>query len=365
MTTEALSPLPFSASDTTPGSGAGALASPRLHGVSSEAMVAALRAGGEPSRLRILTLLAEGDLTVKDLTGILGQSQPRISRHLKLLTEAGLVDRFPEGAWVYYRLADRGAVGALVGGLIAALDRADPTTSRDLERLAAVKRAHAERTAAYFAAHAGDWERLRSLHVEEARVEEAIRSILGNAPFAALLDVGTGTGRLLTLLADRYDRAVGIDASHDMLTAARSELDRAGLTRARVQQGDVHALGQPRDAFDVVTIHQVLHYLDDPGSAIREAARALRPGGRLLVVDFAPHALEFLRESHAHRRLGFAHADIARLMEQAGLDLVEIRDLPPSPDRATGGDGALTVTLWLARDPRILVASDTHSKVTT
>lgn len=334
-------------------------------GLSAEAMVSALRAGGEPSRLRILTLLAAGDLTVKDLTGILGQSQPRISRHLKLLTEAGLVDRFPEGAWVYYRLADAGAIGALVSGLIAALDPTDTVTVRDLERLAAVKQGHAERTAAYFATHAGDWERLRSLHVEETRVEEAIRAALGPRRFGTLLDVGTGTGRLLTLLADRYDRAVGVDASHDMLTAARSELDRAGLTRARVQQGDVHGLGQPRDAFDVVTIHQVLHYLDDPGSAIREAARTLRPGGRLLIVDFAPHALEFLREGHAHRRLGFAHGDIARFVEQAGLDMVEIRDLPPSPDRAVDGAGALTVTLWLARDPRIAVASENVWKVTT
>lgn len=332
-------------------------------GLSSEALVAALRAGGEPTRLRILTLLSDGDLTVKDLTTVLGQSQPRISRHLKLLTEAGLVDRFPEGAWVYYRLTEDEAVGALTRGLIAALDPRDEGATRDRERLATVKRTHAERTAAYFAAHARDWERLRSLHVEEARVEEAIREALGPRAFGTLLDVGTGTGRLLTLLADRYDRAVGIDASHDMLTAARSELDRAGLTRARVQQGDVLAPGLPRDAFDVVTIHQVLHYLDDPGAAVREAARTLRPGGRLLIVDFAPHALEFLRESHAHRRLGFSHQEIGRLLEQAGLDLVEVRDLAPSAE--SDATERLTVTLWLARDPRLLLASDSDTKATT
>lgn len=331
--------------------------------LSAEALVSVLRASGEPSRLRILTLLAAGDLTVKDLTAVLGQSQPRISRHLKLLTEAGLVERFPEGAWVYYRLADDGAAGALVRGLLATLDAGDGPVGRDRERLATVKQAHAERTAAYFAAHAGDWERLRSLHVEETRVEEAVRDILGDRPFGALLDIGTGTGRMLTLLSDRFERAVGVDASHDMLAAARTELDRAGLTRARVQHGDVHALGLARDAFDVVTVHQVLHYLDDPGSAIREAARALRPGGRFLVVDFAPHDLEFLRESHAHRRLGFSHQEIARLLEQAGLDVVEVRDLPPSADRASSTEGALTVTLWLARDPRILVASDSRKAI--
>lgn len=363
MTTTPSDP-PASASPVPPAAslGEGRIGVPGLDGPT---LVAALRAGGEPTRLRILTLLAEGDLTVKDLTVVLGQSQPRISRHLKLLTEAGLVERFPEGAWVYYRLAEDGPLATFVAGLIEALAAGDEVRLRDHERLAAVKRAHAERTAAYFAAHAGDWEHLRSLHVEEARVEEAIRDILGPAPFGALLDVGTGTGRLLTLLSDRFDRAVGIDASHDMLTAARSELDRAGLGRARVQQGDVHALGLPRDAFDVATIHQVLHYLDDPGSAVREAARTLRPGGRLLIVDFAPHALEFLRDAHAHRRLGFTHGEIARLLEQAGLDVLEIRDLPPSPDRGTAGEDALTVTLWLARDPRILVASDLRTKAST
>jgi len=331
---------------------------PRTETLSSEALVALLRAGGEPTRLRILAILADGDLTVKDLTSVLGQSQPRISRHLKLLTEAGLVDRFPEGAWVYYRLGDAGLVAELVRGLIARLDPEDPAVARDRERLDAVKRDHATRTADYFAANASDWERLRSLHVEEARVEEAIRAALGDAPFGALLDLGTGTGRLLTLLADRYDRAVGIDASHDMLTAARTELDRAGVVNARVQQGDVYALASPRDAFDVVTVHQVLHYLDDPGRALREAARTLRPGGRLLIVDFAPHTQEFLRESHAHRRLGFAHQEIARLVEQAGLELVSVRDLPPTdlPTGEAAQDGALTVTLWLARDPRIALA---------
>lgn len=331
--------------------------------LSADDLVTLLRAGGEPSRLRILAILTAGDLTVKDLTTVLGQSQPRISRHLKLLTEAGLVERFPEGAWVYYRLADQGLGAAIVRALVDRLDPADAVVARDRERLEAVKREHATRTADYFARNAGDWERLRTLHVEEARVEEAIRAALGERAFGALLDLGTGTGRLLTLLADRYDRAVGIDASHDMLIAARSELDRAGVTSARVQQGDVYALALPRDAFDVVTIHQVLHYLDDPGRALAEAARTLRPGGRLLVVDFAPHDQEFLRESHAHRRLGFSHGEIARLMELAGLELVSVHDLPPT-DRPSGGDGALTVTLWLARDPRLAIAGDATWKAT-
>jgi ubiquinone/menaquinone biosynthesis C-methylase UbiE/DNA-binding MarR family transcriptional regulator len=323
--------------------------------LSSDDLVAVLRAGGEPTRLRVLALLAAGDLTVKDLTAILGQSQPRISRHLKLLVEAGLVDRFPEGSWVYYRLRDDGAAAALVRLVLTALDGDDLTARRDRERLDAVKRDHAEEAARYFSANAIDWAALRSLHVDEREVEAAILDAVGDRPFAALLDLGTGTARTIELLAGRFDRAVGIDTSHEMLAIARAELGRAGIANARVQQGDVYSLNLPRDSFDLVTVHQVLHYLDDPARAVREAARTLRPGGRMLIVDFAPHGLEFLRDAHAHRRLGFGHVEIARALEGAGLEMVSIRDLPAPVSDASGTE-KLTVTLWLARDPRLLVA---------
>lgn len=325
--------------------------------MASDDLVGVLRAGGEPTRLRVLALLAAGDLTVKDLTTILGQSQPRISRHLKLLVEAGLVDRFPEGSWVYYRLRDDGGSATLVRLLLAALDGDDLAVRRDRERLDTVKREHAELAARYFADNAGDWVALRSLHVEEAEVEAAVLAAIGAGHFGALLDLGTGTGRMIELLADRFDRIVGIDSSHDMLAIARAELGRAGVANARVQQGDVYSLNLPRDAFDLVTIHQVLHYLDDPARAVREAARTLRPGGRMLIVDFAPHGLDFLRDAQAHRRLGFGHAEITRALEGAGLELVSVRDLAPPPDAVgEAGEAKLTVTLWLARDPRLLIA---------
>ena len=320
--------------------------------MSSDDLVGVLRAGGEPTRLRVLALLAGGDLTVKDLTAILGQSQPRISRHLKLLVEAGLVDRFPEGSWVYYRLRDDGAGADLVRRVLAALDGDDLAIRRDHERLEAVKRDHAEEAARYFGANATRWAALRSLHVDEREVEAAIRAAVGDRPFGTLLDLGTGTGRIIELLADRFDRAVGIDQSHEMLAIARTELDRAGIASARVQQGDVYSLNLARDTVDLVVVHQVLHYLDDPARALREAARTLRPGGRMLIVDFAPHGLEFLRDAHAHRRLGFGHQEIARALEGAGLEVSSIRDLTAS---ASGTD-RLTVTLWLARDPRLLIA---------
>lgn len=312
-------------------------------------MIASLKAAGEATRLRILALLGQAELSVKDLTAILGQSQPRISRHLKLLAEAGLIVRYPEGAWVFYRLVDDGAGARLVRDLLALVDPVDAGLARDRERLAEVKREHADAAHRYFAANAGEWDTIRALHVAEDRVEAAILKGLGERRFASLLDLGTGTGRMLELLAPLYDRAVGIDASPSMLSVARANLDAAGVANAQVRLGDIYNLPLPRDAFDVVTIHQVLHFLDDPERALGEAARVLRPGGRMLIVDFAPHALEFLREEHAHRRLGFAPDQVRQWIEARGLALDRVVDLP-------GPRNKLNVTMWLARDPRMLLA---------
>ncbi len=203
--------------------------------------------------------------------------------------------RFPEGAWAYYRLAEPALHGGLASSLLAALDFSDSPLERDRARCEAVKRAHAEAAANYFAANAGSWDRLRSLHVSEAAVEAAMREAVGDRPFGSLLDIGTGTGRILELFQDLYGSAVGIDPSQPMLAVARANLERAGIASAQVRQGDVYSLTMAADRFDLVTIHQVLHFLDDPGRAVGEAARMLRPGGRLLIVDFAPHDLEFLR----------------------------------------------------------------------
>ncbi len=319
--------------------------------LSVEALLAALRAAGEETRLRILALLRDGELTVKDLTAILGQSQPRISRHVKLLAEAGLVRRHPEGTWVYYRLSDEPAYRRLLGALAEGIDRDEATLARDRERLAAVRREESEAAERYFADNARDWDELRSLHVAEQSVEAALLAAAGGRPVDAMLDLGTGTGRMLELFAPLYQRAVGIDASPDMLAVARANLDRAGLRAAQVRRGDIYHLALPRDSFDLVTLHQVLHYVEDPARAVAEAVRVLRPGGRMLIADFAPHALEFLRDRHAHRRLGFDHATVRRWLEEAGVTVEEIVDLPPE-----GGGDRLTVTLWVARDPRIWIA---------
>ncbi|TPP11486.1 ArsR/SmtB family transcription factor [Rhizobium glycinendophyticum] len=308
-------------------------------------LVDLLKATGEPTRLRLLALLAAGDLTVTDLTEILGQSQPRISRHLKLLAEAELIDRYQEGAWAYFRLKQEGAASSLIRMLLDVADEGDPVLLRDRDRLASVKRARAEKAQEYFSRNASEWDELRRLHVNDADVEAALLALIGEEPVDSLLDLGTGTGRILQLLSDRYRRAVGVDASRDMLSVARSNLDKAGILSATVRHGDI--LNLPLDAsdYDLVTVHQVLHFLEEPELALAEAARMLRPGGRLVIIDLAPHDLDYLRNEHAHLRLGFSHAVMADWLTRHGLTVEQVVDLPPQSAARRG----LTVTIWLAR----------------
>ena len=312
----------------------------------------ALKAAGEGTRLRILALLAEAELTVSDLTTILRQSQPRISRHLRLLAQAGLIDRFREGSWAFFRLAERGGAAEMASKIIELMDQNDSTVARDRERLTAVRTHRAAVAQAYFRRHAVQWDRIRKLHVADEAVEAAIKSALVGAPMRSLLDLGTGSGRMLELFGPDLERGLGLDLSHDMLALARTRLDRAGLRNCSVRQGDIYDLALPRDFFDVVLIHQVLHFLDDGGRAIQEAARVLRPGGRLLVVDFAPHDLEFLREEHAHRRLGFPVEAVGQWMKAAGLDVVLQQTLAAEP----ASEGKIAVSLWLGRDQRHAIA---------
>ncbi len=309
-----------------------------------ERVVGALKAMGEPTRLRILMLLARGELTVSELVQVLGQSQPRVSRHLKLMTEAGVVQRMPEGAWVFYALgAERDGLRGLIDATVAEVPVSDLTLARDLERLEAVKASRAEAASDYFRSVAQDWDRIRALHLAENEVETAMRDAVGDGPFGLMVDIGTGTGRVIELFADAASRAVGIDISHDMLTVARANLERAGLSHCSARRADLYALPFDTGAADLVTIHQVLHYLDEPSVAVREAARVLAPGGCLLIVDFDRHDHEFLREEHAHRRLGFGDSEVAEWTRSAGLELRPARTL-----EAASADG-LTVKIWLGR----------------
>lgn len=307
----------------------------------SSELVGVLKAAGEDTRLRLLALLADGDHSVKDLTEILDQSQPRVSRHLKLLADAGLVQRHAEGAWAYYRLAPEGQGADLARWLTARLDPDDPDRQRDRSRQAEARAEQQAQAANYFAKVADSWDLLKTLHVPEAAVEAAVLAELGGRSVDLLVDLGTGTGRMLEVLAPAYWRGIGIDSSREMLAVARSRLTASGISHAQVRLGDISALDPAIGQADVIVVHQVLHYFDDPGRMLAQARRLLRPGGEILIVDFAPHDLEFLRTEHAHRRLGLSREQMTGWAAIAGLDVLSMRDFPSDTK-----DRGLTVCLW-------------------
>jgi len=294
-------------------------------------LLGGLRAAAEPTRLRILALCAYAELTVTELTHILGQSQPRVSRHLKLLCEAGLLDRYREGTWAFYRLAESGACAALARTLVDLVPEDDAKLALDLARLEQIKQARARAAADYFRANADQWDRIRSLYVPEAEVERALLRLLSGARGGDLLDIGTGTGRVLEVFAPYVQRGLGIDFSHDMLRVARANLENAGIRHCQVRHGDMYGLAVPNESFDAAVLHQVLHFAEDPQAALREAARVLRPGAMLAVVDFAAHDLAFLRERHQHRWLGFEEAELKTWCRGAGLETGPVERLAGDP----------------------------------
>ena len=298
------------------------------------------RALADDSRLRVLGLLRAMELSVGELAQVLGQSQPRVSRHVKILCDAGLARRRKEGSWVFVALGEPQAVTPVM----AALDAwtADEAGAADLQRLASVRADRAAQAQAWFQSHAGEWDAIRSLHVEDAAVEAAMADVLGDGALGTLVDVGTGTGRMLELFADRADRAMGVDRSSEMLRLARAKLSERGLEGVELRQADLYALPLRDAEADAVLLHHVLHFVQAPGQAIAEAARVLGPGGRLLIADFAPHAREELRSDHAHVRLGFSDEQVAGWFEAAGLSLTRTETL---------AGGELTVKLWLGRRP--------------
>jgi ArsR family transcriptional regulator len=303
------------------------------------------RALGDPTRLRILQLLREMELSVGELAQVLGQSQPRVSRHVKILIDARLAERRKEGSWVFLSLGTAARVAplfALLDGW-AEIDGADPWTLADAARLAAVRADRAAAAERYFAAHAKDWDEIRSLHIAESEVEAAIGRALADRDVGRLVDVGTGTGRMLELFARQAAHAIGVDRSPEMLRLARVKLAQAAIPGAELRQGDRYSLPLAAGSADTVIIHQVLHYSHQPEAAVGEAARLLGPGGRLLVVDFAPHEREELRTRDAHARLGFADEVMLKYLESAGLEGRVV-------ERLEGGE--LTVTIWAGERPQ-------------
>jgi ubiquinone/menaquinone biosynthesis C-methylase UbiE len=297
------------------------------------------RALADSTRLRILALLRAMELSVGELAQVLGQSQPRVSRHVKILCDAGLAERRKEGSWVFV------APGAAerVDPVLAALDgwnRGEPWAAADEARLAAVRADRAAAAAEWFEAHAGEWDAIRSLHVAESEVEAAMARVLGDGPIRRLVDIGTGTGRMLELFAPSATQALGIDRSSEMLRLARAKLSAGGLGNAELRQADLYALPLGDGGADAAILHHVLHFAQQPAAAIAEAARVLSPDGRLLVADFAPHDREELRSRAAHTRLGFSDEQMHGWFEAAGVRPVRVEQLE---------GGALTVKLWLGR----------------
>lgn len=309
-----------------------------------EKLLAGLKAVAEHTRLRLLTILIRNELTVSEITYILDQSQPRVSRHLKLMCDAGILDRIQEGAWVFYRVTDKQPGRELCNTLIELIPDDDLVLQRDLGRLAKVRTEHTQQAETYFYKIAKQWDKLRSLYVSEKKVEQAMLRALEDVKVTQLLDLGTGTGRMLEVFGGVVEKGMGIDNNRDMLAIARAKLEENQLTHCQVRQGDIYNVSLPSESVDLITVHHVLHFLNDPQMVITESSRLLKSGGRLLVVDFAPHDIELLREEHAHRRLGFSDIEITHWCENSNLRILSIEHL----QTALKTDARLTVTLWVA-----------------
>ena len=302
-----------------------------------------LRAAGEPTRLRVLVALERFDLTVSELCRVLDQSQPRVSRHLKLLSEAGLIVRRTEGTSAFFSATASEPARGLVQTMLDTVDPDDPTLERDRSRLDDVAVVRASRAAQYFETIAPEWDRIRRLHMAEDIVEQAIVDHVATAEIGTLIDIGTGTGRVLELVAPYIDHGHGVDTSREMLAIARSRLDKPELRHCHVRQGSVYDLDFEPDSADMAIVHLVLHYLEDPATAIAQAARVLRPDGLLVVVDFAPHDRSELRTEMAHRHLGIDDADLRQWCGHAGLTEITTRPLNTPTARRP-----LVATMWTA-----------------
>lgn len=312
------------------------------------------KALGDPTRLRIARLLGAMELAVGELAQVLGQSQPRVSRHVGILCDVGLAERRREGSWVFLRQSElAGPVIAAVQDLLALAENQEPAFAAlceaDRKKLAAIRDAREAAATSYFARHAGEWDELRALHSADAEVETRLAEALAEAPLGALLDIGTGTGRIAELFADKAERVVALDKNLEMLRVARAKLQHLPAARIELVQGDFADLPFADVSFDTVILHQVLHFAADPAPVLAEAARVLRGGGRLAIVDFASHDHEELRTRHQHARLGFSDRQMAELLKAAGFAAA-------APTALEGG--TLVVKIWTARRR----ASATHSK---
>ena len=304
-------------------------------------LIEVLRALADPTRLRIVRLLSGMELAVGEIAQVLGQSQPRVSRHIRILAEAGLTERRREGSWVFLRCAPSAPLAQSVDLLLDSGEAGDAAFAAQAEadrlRLGQIRAGRESRAADWFARHAAEWDTLRSLHSPDGPVEAALGALLAERPLGRLLDVGTGTGRMAELFEPLADNVAALDNSPEMLRLARARLQHLAPGRVELVQGDFAALPFAEAAFDTVLFHQVLHYAQAPEAVLAEAARVTRAHGRIAIVDFAAHDREELRDRHAHARLGFADEQIAALLHEAGF--------APGPGEVLPGP-ELSVTIW-------------------
>jgi ubiquinone/menaquinone biosynthesis C-methylase UbiE len=313
-----------------------------------------MRALADPTRLRIVLLIRQLELSVGEVVQILGQSQPRVSRHIRILDEAGIAERRKEGSWVFLRPGPALNSGALDSVFAISDTHETRIVQRDLAKLNEVRAARADMAADYFAAHAGEWDMLRSLHIADADVEKAMQNILKIAPLGRVLDIGTGTGRMMELFGPLASRFIAMDNNSEMLRVARAKLTGGGLdadsaARIEIMLGDFNALPLEDASFDTILFHQVLHYAQAPERVIAEAARVLAPAGRIMIVDFASHDREELRSVHAHARLGFTDQLITRAFEAGGIRIAHQMEL---------GGGALAVKIWMGQKNQIDIGAE-------
>lgn len=305
-----------------------------------QALLPIFHALADPTRLRIFHLLKAMELSVGEIAQVIGQSQPRVSRHIRILAEAGLIERRREGSWVFLTPARNAGTAATLAWFdsVPAAEEERLWFAADIARLEAVRAERARSAALYFAEHAEEWDAIRSLHAPERQVEAAMLDLLGDRPIGRLLDIGTGTGRMVELFGSGADSVTALDRSAEMLRLARAKLALDIGAKCQLMIGDFNDLPLEAGAADTVVLHQVLHYAQAPRHVVAEVARVLAPGGRVLIVDFAPHDREELRQRAAHARLGFSDDQMSGWMAQAGIDPVAVRSLE--------GD-ALTVKLWM------------------
>ncbi|WP_394729716.1 ArsR/SmtB family transcription factor [Altererythrobacter sp. GH1-8] len=309
---------------------------------------AIFRALADPTRLRILRLLGTMELAVGELAQVLGQSQPRVSRHVGILCDAGLAERRREGSWVFLRSVSANETGSLISdGIAELLSEAELEDAEfgaqckdDRKKLTAVRAARQKTAEDYFTRHASQWDELRSLHSPDGLVEQALLDLLGDQPLGRVLDIGTGTGRMAELFAEHADHIVALDNSLEMLRVARAKLQHLPAQKVELVQGDFTSLPFNKASFDTILLHQVLHFAQEPQQALAEAARVARGGAKIAIVDFAAHGHEDLREKHAHARLGFSDTQMEELLAASGFE--------HSAEAVLDG-GELTVKIWIGR----------------